>query len=254
MSQPAIAPAPTPRSITPTPHNVPWGWWDIGRALAMLIGSVLFLSFLVLVALLILSLMGRDIDTSIMANMISIAFYGMVLLSTYWSTVRRYGSPWAALGLRPVSWWWLVASPACFGIMLLIAMVIQQAISMIMGQPFFNPQVQMLTQGKQLRPIDLVLLLLCVAIVGPIVEELFFRGMLYPVMRRHAPAWIAVLLNAGVFAALHFIPIMLPMLFVSGIVFALVRERTGSLVPGMLIHGLQNASFVIALYAAYGSG
>jgi uncharacterized protein len=56
-----------------------------------------------------------------------------------------------------------------------------------------------------------------------------------------------------VFAALHFIPILLPMLLVSGIVFALVRERTGSLEPGMLIHGLQNALFVISLYAAFGS-
>lgn len=234
-------------------NSVSWGWWDILRVVAMLIGGVLLFCLLLFVALITFSILGRDVDAPIMTNVVSIGFYVILFVGIYWCTVRRYGSAWAALGVRRVSWWWLLISPACFGCMLLIAMVIQRALAILMGQPFFNPQVQMLTQGKPLRPIDLVLQLLCVAIVGPIVEELFFRGMLYPVMRRHAPAWIAIVLNAALFAMLHFIPIMLPMLFVSGVVFALVRERTDSLIPGMLIHSLQNAVFVIWLYIAFHS-
>jgi hypothetical protein len=74
--------------------------------------------------------------------------------------------------------------------------------------------------------------------------------MSYPLMRRSTAAWVAVVLNASIFALAHGIPIMLPTFFVMGVMFTLVRERTNSLLPGMLIHALQNALAVLSIYAA----
>jgi membrane protease YdiL (CAAX protease family) len=135
--------------------------------------------------------------------------------------------------------------------MMAVGAALASAISTIQGQPFVNPQVHDFSQGQQLTPLHLIVLLLGTAIVAPIVEELFFRGMLYPLMRRHLPAWFAIVLNAAIFAGLHFIPILLPMLFVMGLLLTFVRARTDSIVPGILIHALNNTIFVLGVYAAF---
>jgi membrane protease YdiL (CAAX protease family) len=70
----------------------------------------------------------------------------------------------------------------------IVGVVLTSAISALQGQPFVNPQVQDMSQGQHLTPLHLVMLLFGTAIVAPIVEELFFRGMLYPLLRRRFPA------------------------------------------------------------------
>jgi membrane protease YdiL (CAAX protease family) len=233
------------------PDGVPWGWRDIIRALALLLAGCVAIFALLVVAIVVQEIWGLQSDLVMMAEVAILGFYAVLLLAIYWCTVRRYGASWASLGLRRVSWRWVMFAPLCLIGMLMIFAGLQDAISAFQGQPFTNPQVEMTTQGQRLGPIHLLILLLSTAVAAPIVEELFFRGMLYPVMRRSAPAWAALVANAGVFAIIHFIPILLPMLFVSGLVLTLVRARTNSVVPGILIHVLQNTLFVLAVYLSF---
>jgi membrane protease YdiL (CAAX protease family) len=195
--------------------------------------------------------MGVSNDLIVLTSGLEIGIYGIIFLAIYWTTVRRYRSPWAALGLRPVPWGWLVVAPLLTVGMLTVGVALTSAISMIQGQAFVNPQVHDMTQGQQLTPTHLIMLLLGVAVVAPIVEEVFFRGMLYPLLQRRLPAWLAIIANAAIFAALHFIPILLPILFVMGLLLTFVRARTNSVIPGILIHALNNALFVLAIYATF---
>jgi uncharacterized protein len=230
---------------------VPWGWRDIVRAIALSVVSlvVLFIALVVVVAG--RQLMGVADDVIVMSASVEIGFYAIILLAIYWTTVRRYQSPWAALGLRPVPLGWLILAPLLVVGMLTLGAAITSAISAFQGQEFVNPQVNDMAQGQQLTPLHLVMLLLGVAVVAPIVEELFFRGMLYPLLRRRLPGWLAIVANAAIFAALHFIPILLPILFVMGLLLTFVRARTNSVIPGILIHALNNAVFVLAIYASF---
>jgi uncharacterized protein len=77
--------------------------------------------------------------------------------------------------------------------------------------------------------------------LAPLLEELFFRGMLYPVLRRSYGILAAVLLTAVAFAAIHgaqlgnaWAPLL--SIFVVGIVFTLVRERANSVAASFLTH------------------
>src|SRR4029450_2969723 len=98
----------------------------------------------------------------------------------------------------------------------------------------------------------LLLLLLWLAVGRPGWGELFFRGMLYAVMRKPwAGAW-ATSRRALVFALVHFIPILIPGLLLLGLILAWMRERSGSILPGILLHAAQNALVVIALYTSLG--
>ena len=55
------------------------------------------------------------------------------------------------------------------------------------------------------------------------------------------------LITAAFFAAAHFIPRVMPAVFLLGLALAFVYERIGSTMPGILVHCLYNG---IALTAA----
>ena len=77
-------------------------------------------------------------------------------------------------------------------------------------------------------------------IVGPIAEELFFRGVLYPAIRGRTSPAVGIVASAAVFSLFHtsllgFIPIL-----GLGCLLAYLYERTGSLLSPLLVHILHN--------------
>jgi membrane protease YdiL (CAAX protease family) len=94
----------------------------------------------------------------------------------------------------------------------------------------------------------LALALLVVAVLAPICEEVFFRGMLYQYLRARLPVVVAVALSAAVFAALHLLPLLFPILLFMGIMLAAVFETSRSLYASIGFHAANNALAVILVY------
>jgi uncharacterized protein len=85
-------------------------------------------------------------------------------------------------------------------------------------------------------------LLLC--LLAPVIEEIFFRGLLYRALRNRLAVLPAALIGGAIFAAVHGLsyPInTLPPRLVFGIIACLLYERTGSLLPGIALHILIDA-------------
>ncbi len=78
-------------------------------------------------------------------------------------------------------------------------------------------------------------------IVAPVTEELVFRGLLFGTLRRRLRLGVAALVSASVFAVLHGYGMFgLVSVLYSGVIWAVAYEMTGSLVPGMVAHMLNN--------------
>ena len=76
---------------------------------------------------------------------------------------------------------------------------------------------------------------------APLVEEVVFRGILYGTLRTKLGIGPAALLSAGVFGAVHGYGMLgLASVFWSGIIWAVAYERTRSLWPAILAHGMNN--------------
>lgn len=85
-----------------------------------------------------------------------------------------------------------------------------------------------------------------VAILVPIVEEVFFRGMIITFLTNATHAIIAVLISALVFALFHIDPSYFSInqviyIFCLGTVFGTAAMVTRSIWPGVLMHALNNA-------------
>jgi len=93
-------------------------------------------------------------------------------------------------------------------------------------------------------------LLLLVAITPAICEEIVFRGVLLQGLLRNAPTHVAILASSFVFGVFHLsfesAIRLLPTMFL-GALLALVVARTGSILPAMLMHFLNNATAVLLI-------
>ncbi len=88
-------------------------------------------------------------------------------------------------------------------------------------------------------------------IVGaPVVEEIFYRGMLLKSLKRYVSVWPALVLNGLIFGIVHFDLVTLPGLAVFGLLLAWLAHRAGRLGPAILAHATFNAATVIALWNA----
>ncbi|MEA2061232.1 MAG: type II CAAX endopeptidase family protein [Thermodesulfobacteriota bacterium] len=95
---------------------------------------------------------------------------------------------------------------------------------------------------------NMALFFLTGAIVCPIAEEVYFRGLLYPFLRQYG-VLSAVVISALVFACFHLQAQSLPVIqIIGGLIFAISFERSKSLLTPVIIHVLGNtALFSISL-------
>lgn len=106
-------------------------------------------------------------------------------------------------------------------------------------QPPIEPIQELVFNESHPGVLALTVVLAC--LVGPLAEELFFRGVLYGALRQRISPVAAMLISAALFSLIHtnvlgFIPIML-----LGCLLAHVYERTGSLAGSLAIHILHNS-------------
>lgn len=84
---------------------------------------------------------------------------------------------------------------------------------------------------------------LLIVVAAPISEEVCFRGMLFGGLRERLPRLAAALISALIFGGLHATTGIsaVPPLIIFGFVLALLYEKTGSIIPGILLHMLNNS-------------
>ena len=87
-------------------------------------------------------------------------------------------------------------------------------------------------------------LIILIALVAPICEEIFFRGFLYQALKRRFRVGVAMAVSAAVFASIHFAPINFPGLLVGGLLLAVAFDQRRSLVTSMTAHATLNGVVV----------
>lgn len=82
---------------------------------------------------------------------------------------------------------------------------------------------------------------------APLVEELFFRGLIYTWLRRRLPVIAAVLISALLFASMH--GFLAPIQLIGGIAFAVVFEWRRNIWAAYVLHVLANTGIWLFPYA-----
>ena len=87
---------------------------------------------------------------------------------------------------------------------------------------------------------------LAIVVCAPICEEIVFRGAVIRALMNWKPNWkLAVVISALLFSIAHLNPAQMPHAFLLGLLLGWVFVRTGSVVPGIIIHGVNNLTVYI---------
>jgi sodium transport system permease protein len=101
---------------------------------------------------------------------------------------------------------------------------------------------------EQFKTVPLWLILATMAVVPAVFEELCFRGFLFGALRGRLDGFWTVVFSAVLFGVFHevlFAGRLLPSLFL-GLVLGFMRLRSGSILPGIVLHALHNG-FLLTL-------
>jgi membrane protease YdiL (CAAX protease family) len=102
-------------------------------------------------------------------------------------------------------------------------------------------------------PLDAYLTSIFAISLGPFMEELFFRGFLYPVLARRLGVTVAILLTGVAFASIHAVQLgfawsAVLIIFLVGITLTAVRAMTGSVGSSFLVHVSYNLTLTILTF------
>ena len=162
------------------------------------------------------------------------AFFGTCLVALLVAVLPLGRGAPAALGLRPVGW-----RPVVFAV--LGTTLLSFAVSQLGPQP---EGVRQVTEG--LQGTRALLTLGVLGLLAPLAEELVFRGMLYGWLAGRWNNLVAFVLSSLAFAAAHTEPLHILMVLPLGFWFGWLRWRTGSLVPTIVAHMINNTIAVSA--------
>ena len=152
--------------------------------------------------------------------------------------------------LEAIRWNWPAASSSWFCLLgILLAFSIE-------GLSHFLPIPKSLPMDRFFNGATSAYLMAFFGIlIAPLLEELFFRGMLYPILRRRLGISTAVVLTAAAFAAIHgaqlgyaWAPIL--SIFFVGVALTLVRQLTDSVAASVLTHVGYNFTLFALLWLA----
>jgi membrane protease YdiL (CAAX protease family) len=144
-----------------------------------------------------------------------------------------------------------VRAPLCVGRATLVAVatfLLVVATAALLSALGLNPSREQGLVPDEWPPPDQVVFaanVVLVVLVGPLVEELLFRGLGFGLLRPFGRA-VAAVGSAAAFAAVHGLVEGFALIFLLGLGLAVMREVSGSVVPGFALHSAFNAVAVTA--------
>lgn len=159
-----------------------------------------------------------------------------------------------SLGLKDTPTWIdLGLAPVGFIVYLIGAALLTWLFSLF---PWFNAdQVQDVGYSTYLAGGDLIIAFIALVLIAPIAEELIFRGYLYGKLRGQLKlgALAATIIVSLLFALLHGQWNVAVNVFALSCVLCTLREITGTIYSGILLHMIKNGIAFYFLYIAHSS-
>ena len=261
---PPAAPEPTPIPFAVTPlsattyhpaansgENPVWSGWDVLVIAVLILGTLFFVQLFIILGARHFAFphaswmeVAQKPSLALLSQLLTygaVALYMILLVegkyhARFWQAIR-WNWP-AGLGLRFVG----------AGVLMISFAQLERFLPMPKTTPFdqfFD------------RPLDAYLLVAFAVTLGPLMEEIFFRGFLYPVLARRTRAVPAILITGVLFGVVHspqygYSWAVLIIVLV-GVVLTTIRAVTKSVASSFLAHiGYNGIQMILAIWATDG--
>jgi membrane protease YdiL (CAAX protease family) len=237
---------------SPPAENPVWNGWDLLLIVGLGLATIFFAQFVILIgAKYLLYPRATLFDLAQRPVLLLISQYVIDIAVVVYLILLVEGKYHTGFG-RAIRWNWPKNAWRLLllgGVMLLLLSMLEHFLPMPKDTPF---------DKLFASPRNAYLLAIIAVSLGPLMEELFFRGFFYPVLaRRWGVAW-AIFLTALPFALMHMPQYgyawgALAVIFIVGVVCGTVRAVTKSVGASFLVHvGYNGSQMLIALFVTRG--
>lgn len=242
---PAISPAdPAPDPPAPDPE-VFWGYSELFLFIGLAIPAMLAGFGLVRAAIAIFRLHPIRIAESLMQQFVGYFFLFLILVVIFRA---QYNRPfWQSLG------WKALKAPPFFITTLgfCTAVAVVGLGTLIRTPTTSNPLTELMLESRA----SMVLVTIFGITLGPLAEELAFRGFVQPLLTKSFGPPVGIVLAAVPFGFLHFAEYgnswrHVLLISAAGAAFGWMRHATGSTKASTLMHSAYNALFFVALWSS----
>ncbi len=176
----------------------------------------------------------------------SVLLGGCIVLLWVWNDIRRFGSAFShQIGLRPS-----VISTRRLVVLVLLLLSATHALAWTYRSvllPLWD-QGGIIGGGSQAfahikesgSALKMTGFLVLGLIIGPVMEEVVFRGYLQSSLTRRMPAWVAITITSLLFMLGHGPTVLWPMYFLYSVAWGWIFMHTQSLKAAIVIHILSN--------------
>jgi membrane protease YdiL (CAAX protease family) len=238
---PPAGPGPTPEPLEQHPF---WGYSDLALFAGLTIPSMIAGLVLVKVAEWLLHAHPRLKAVELLpAQFIG---YGLMFAGLYAIFRLQYGKPfWESLGWRPMT----LPAPKVVLAGVIVSVSVALGSLLLRTPDTANPMKEMLSD-----PISMILVGIFGTTLGPLCEELAFRGFLQPLLIRSFGVVTGIVLAAVPFGLLHLQQYGFSwrhalLITGAGAAFGWMRHTTNSTRASTLMHASYNGLFFLALFA-----
>ncbi|MGH9816095.1 MAG: lysostaphin resistance A-like protein [Candidatus Acidiferrales bacterium] len=245
---------PAPYAHLPADLRVPWTWLDLLIFFFFAVGGLFVMSqvFFFVVAIVVgipRNAQGQPDIPATWLLILQTLWYSALLLYLYLLVRLRFAAAfWKTSGFRDFRLGGM-NRPMSYVVLTGAGMITAMVIAMLGGllKPPGEIPIERLFQQRQ----SALMVLLAAVIVAPLVEELLFRGWLYPVVARTFGVAAGVAFTGSLFGLIHAPQLgwhwqLVGLLVFVGVFFTYVRARSGSVLPAYFLHLGYNAMQAIA--------
>lgn len=200
-----------------------------------------------------IALSDRQLLSANMSNISFIVLYGiqvLLMVGVVWFiALHKRKGRLRDLGLRYYSigktlWYTFISLIAIFAVSFLYVFVMNSVFAIEAPAS----KIEILVKN---RSISNTVLLVVVAFIGPVIEEVFFRGFLYSAFKKNWGVLPALFLSSFLFSIVHlqlysFVPLM-----IIGWLLAYIFEKTKSLFTAIFLHGVYNLILILILLGQF---
>ena len=207
----------------------------------------------------------EGVSEAVLQFVVAFLVYLVALVFTVLSSkyVMKQATSWREFGLeqrlprwRDIGW-----APLAFIIYIVLSNIFLQVVMALFPGLIDPDQKQAVGFENMTTQYELVAAYLTLTVLAPIAEELLFRGFLFSKLRKYLNAILTIFLSSVLFAILHVLGITedgqvqlqwaaVGDVFVLAIILGILREKTGSVWAGILLHAIKNtvAFFLLFIY------
>lgn len=214
------------------------------------IKAILFIFATLMARPAIVSLTHRFMLSDSVQNFLAmLILYGVSLSSVFFFGPKIKGERLRELGLTTFK----LAEALIYSINWLIAIKIFSGFYVVLTEKLlgFRPAADNFDLVPKIfgqGPPGLILAVLMTVLIAPVVEEIFFRGFIYPALRDKIGITWAAVLSSFIFALFHGDPWLIAPMMLLGLALVHLLEREGSLWPAIFLHAIYNLTTILIIY------